>query len=991
MNSTTEIEQNGAKRDPNEMAIKVGDIVSVRHRLWRVDFTNNDKKLFTATNIDGGDPRQQSFYYPLEKVKEAAVPKPSVNIVGDAASNKLLMQSFRYSILHGSAPLLSLQRSCVLPTNYQLVPVVMALNKSQRVRMLIADDVGLGKTIEAGLIATELMARNLVSRILVICPKNLTAQWKDALSSFFQIDAKIMSSVDRRVLERTLPPGASPWRHYPHLVCSIDYAKRDAVQNLVLEVPWDLVIVDEAHLAAKPHQDSEKQSVSMERYNFISKLAKSPQVKHLLLLTATPHNGYTDTYASLMDMLDCGIVTGPQNAPHIHKDIAKEHVCQRRRKDVEDWFKKQDNEKSPFPSRKQEDVIIELNDIEKEISQKLDDYGKGIIALADKENSFVIRKTARWVVMHLHKRALSSPYSFRKSLDNRLKRVREKIEKNETIEEKDINELQAKANVMDEDIAEDLSDEEVSLRADQMSFGSIAALENEKDELETLIELSKKLDPVHDSKLRRLTDAPNGILRKTLSDTPEHRKIIIFTRYKDTLEYLKKEIPKRMKLKNEIVTVDGDDTDAVRTENLAKFQNSDIGILIATDCISEGINLQHMANQIIHYELPWNPNRLEQRNGRVDRYGQKTENAYIWTLVMNDTLDATIFEVLVKKANKIRVDYGFAPPFFGDDNNIFDMIQELKGVKLTSAQKSLFEFGTNEQKADNSKRIANTGKINPFDDDVIENIKSESFYGQSNVDLSEIRKRLKDTEALIGTQEDFQKFVLNGLKQFGCIITDNEDIHETMRIELSDKLKVTGSENAIKKATFDPKIAIENSDITHLNIGHPAIRRLFELVKIGFFDSKNKDYGRTAIITTSDVSKTTALYYFLVRFSVGTNPISIIEEILPIACNLIDKKPLVNNEIEQLQKAMPARSSHPIEYYQKHLEIAMKDENYRDPFDAVVNEHIATITQDRQILKDKLMKDSNKSPEWLDGFTNIKLASHDLIAVRLYEPVPKVG
>ena len=174
------------------MNLNIGDIIDLRHRLWRVDFVNHECKIFQATNIDGGRSRQQQFYYPLETVREAHIPEPSLDRIGDSATNKLLVQSFRYSILHGSAPLLSLQRSSVIPTHYQLVPVVMALNKSERVRMLIADDVGLGKTIEAGLIATELLSRNLVSRILVVCPKNLCEQWHDALHSFFQIDAKII-------------------------------------------------------------------------------------------------------------------------------------------------------------------------------------------------------------------------------------------------------------------------------------------------------------------------------------------------------------------------------------------------------------------------------------------------------------------------------------------------------------------------------------------------------------------------------------------------------------------------------------------------------------------------------------------------------------------------------------------------------------------------------------------------------------------------------
>jgi SNF2 family DNA or RNA helicase len=318
---------------------------------------------------------------------------------------------------------LSLQRSSVIPTHYQLLPVVMALNKSERVRMLIADDVGLGKTIEAGLIATELLSRNLVSRILVVCPKNLCEQWHDALHSFFQIDAKIISSVNRRVLEKNLPPGESPWRHYPFLISSIDYIKKDPTKYQALEVPWDLVIVDEAHIASKPHQTAEKQSMSMARYNFVKELAARKQVKHLLFLTATPHNGYTDTYASLLDMLDCGIVSGPVNEPKINKEIAKNHVCQRRRKDVVEWFKGNSAEDNPFPERNHSDIVIEMShDEEKLVIKELEKYGTGILNLAEGGNH-KIRMTAQWVVMHLHKRALSSPSALQISLKNRLGKV----------------------------------------------------------------------------------------------------------------------------------------------------------------------------------------------------------------------------------------------------------------------------------------------------------------------------------------------------------------------------------------------------------------------------------------------------------------------------------------------------------------------------------------------------------------------------------------
>jgi phage-related protein len=161
----------------------------------------------------------------------------------------------------------------------------------------------------------------------------------------------------------------------------------------------------------------------MEIYDFVRELTRSKQVKHLLMLTATPHNGYIDTYASLMDMFDCGIVAEPQNEPRINREIAIAHVCQRRRKDVEDWFKEHDEEKSPFPDRKQQEVGIDLNEVEKQMVQVLEEYGKGIIELADRDKRQMVRNTAHWVVMHLHKRGLSSPEALRISLKNRLERA----------------------------------------------------------------------------------------------------------------------------------------------------------------------------------------------------------------------------------------------------------------------------------------------------------------------------------------------------------------------------------------------------------------------------------------------------------------------------------------------------------------------------------------------------------------------------------------
>ena len=954
------------------MNAKVGDIVELRGRLWRLDSIENN--IIAATNIEGGEIEQRRFFLPFETIRRANIELPNPEILGDPASNKLLIQAYRYSMLHGAAPLLSLQRSSVIPTNYQLVPVVMALKKSNRVRMMIADDVGLGKTIEAGLIVSELMARNLAARILVVCPRNLREQWREALEYFFHIDARVISSMHRRVLERQLPPGASPWEHYRCLVASIDYLKRDPIKHQVLEVPWDLVIVDEAHLAAKPHQSGENQSVSMDRYDFVKEL--SSRTKHLLFLTATPHNGYTDSYASLLRMLDGHLVSGSISEPKINRELARENICQRRRKDVENWFKEHSEEENPFPQRMQEEVLVDLVfDDEREVLRTLGNYGTKILDSAE-GGSHKIQITAKWTVMHLHKRALSSPASLRQSLKNRKGRLMDRIQNAEAEEQTSITPEQAKATALDEDLGDEETDEEASYRADRNVFGSPEANKAEIAELEKLIEMADKVTPAKDSKLRKLT-GPSGILSQAIAGYFGPAKIIIFTRYKDTLDYLEKEIPRRLpesKSDIKIITVYGDLNEAQRKEKLADFQRLDKGILIATDCISEGINLQHMANQMIHYELPWNPNRLEQRNGRIDRYGQKVKVVHIKTLVMSDTLDATILKVLVEKARRIREEYGFSPPFFGDDANVIDMIRE-QGVDFPSIQKRLIDFGEESQSRE---------QIDPFSKEIIDRIKTDSFYGQSDVDLSEVRNRMKETDELIGTEEDFRRLVKNSLQSLGCSVQDNKDLDHTLRIDFSNSLlAVPGQDCVIERATFDPKLALQNKDIVQLNAGHPVVRRAIELVRQSVFDGRTAGYGRTAAIATSAINKVTSLYHFLARFTVNTKPVGIIEEIIPLACDLTGANSLDANDIDALWRSKPEQLKRTKEEIIPHLKDAIDSSVYTQLLQKRLEERLKAIKQERTELKKKFV---DADDAWLDGIEDVSLASSDLLSVTVYYP-----
>ena len=203
-------------------SFRPGTIIRTRHRLWRVDRYEGEELL--ATTIDGGETEQHRLYLgvdlngrPFESIVQAQLELPDTRKVGYPAAQDLLLRAYRLSLLHGSAPLLSLQRSRVVPTNYQLVPVALALEEP-RVRLAIFDDVGLGKTIEAGLIITELLARQMAARVLVICPANLREQWREALAYFFHLEARIISTRHRREMERQLPIGANPWEFYRCLI-----------------------------------------------------------------------------------------------------------------------------------------------------------------------------------------------------------------------------------------------------------------------------------------------------------------------------------------------------------------------------------------------------------------------------------------------------------------------------------------------------------------------------------------------------------------------------------------------------------------------------------------------------------------------------------------------------------------------------------------------------------------------------------------------------
>ncbi|MBN1580239.1 MAG: DEAD/DEAH box helicase [Anaerolineae bacterium] len=974
------------------MQFPPGTVVKNRSRLWRVDAQAGD--VLFATSIDGGEAQQAKFYIPLENIRPGRLEPPSPGIVGHIQSQDLLLRAYRLNLLHGTAPLLSLQRSRVIPKDYQLVPVVMSL-EMPRVRMLIADDVGLGKTIEAGLILTELLARQMASRVLVIVPANLREQWREALDYFFHIPARIISSRHRREMERELPAGANPWERYRCLIASVDYAKQPAIKNQILEQQWDVVLFDEAHQVAKPHQSGPDQRVRMDRWELAAALSSSDRVRHLLLLTATPHNGYTDSFASLLRMLDVGAVTGPVHAPQIVRPVAERHVCQRRRQDVEIWF--QDDPasehrargRSPFPRRDQSEVIVPPTSYEMDAIRAVEAYGDQVLAQAT-GGSIQTRTLAHWTVMHLHKRALSSPEALRCSLRNRRDRLRRHLAgAMARAEEAAITLDVARANVLDEDTGERLSDEEAGQRTERVVYGSAEQIQAELALLEEVLAQAEKVTPSRDNKLRTLLDT---VLQQRLAVDP---KLIVFTRYVDTMNYLEAQIRRDKRYaRTTVLTIHGGLNERQRQEVFYQFERAELSVLVATDAISEGINLQHAAAQVVHYELPWNPNRLEQRNGRVDRFGQRKPVVYVRTMVMDETLDATILKVLVEKAAQIRRDYGFAPPYFGDEANVLDLIREHE--VLRPQQLSLFD----QRQPDEEGQVED-----PFSEETLERIKGDSFYGQTQVSLPDIERRLEETAATVGSPQQIRDFLFSGLSRFGCSMTENGDrngrVDGSYRIAITEPALQTASVgDVIARATFDPEWALDDPDVTLLDVGHPLVRRLIEEVKQNAFreglSQKDREhYGRTAYVVTPDVDEVTALFHLLARYVVNTEPTAIVEELLPVAVPVYggewsvlegQQTMVTSEEARQLGNAQPSAQTRTESEVREILADALAIEGLERLFQRAVETRRQERVAERQRMRQQMEAQGTKDVTWLRGIDDLSPGSYDLLAVTVYYP-----
>lgn len=532
----------------------------------------------------------------------------------------------------------SLLNSRIKIEKYQFVPLIKALN-SLPPRILIADDVGLGKTVEAGIIFQELTSRNIASRVLIVVPASLQNQWKDEMKNKFGVDFEIFDSVRIKELRKNIVTGMNLWEKYPRIISSIDYLKRSDIRRQMADSNWDLVIIDEAHyLSSVGNTDRSRFG------EFISRRAQA-----LILLTATPHNGNDAAFIKLLRSLD------PYVSEHVLSDkkFLNRYVVRRLKKDILDNWVRPDIET----------VNVSLSEgKEKEIYENANSYISSVWKKNEKEN-----ESTAFAMIILKKRMMSSFYSFKCSLENRRNKLMEYISGERGIEEgkfsidTDKRQRYFEGTTLTEAQKENLENKYL----EAITAGTPKEVSAEVETIDALLSklndlgIDPQLGIAHgDEKSRRLVS-----LLDELGVSAGREKAIVFTEYIDTQHFIVEFLNQKV-YEGHIVTINGAMNSQEKEEAKRAFEHEDNWLLVATDAASEGLNFQERCHIVINYELPWNPNRLLQRIGRVDRYGQ-TERVIVKNLYFTNTYEGEILSLLMDKLKRIIDRIGSANDVLG--------------------------------------------------------------------------------------------------------------------------------------------------------------------------------------------------------------------------------------------------------------------------------------------------------------------------------------
>lgn len=786
--------------------------VRVRDRLWEVEAVRGGGKetfleLRRADNRAG--PRRLTVLADPEIERSLRVETATQLRFepGNPVRLAELHDALALTMAHGRGDLLAVEHGRIDVEPYQLVPVLAGI-RQPRVRLLIADDVGLGKTIEAGLVLLELARRGRADRVLIACPAGLQDQWVEEMRFRFNLDFAKVDSKKWLELRRDNPTTVSPWTAVPYAVSSIDYLKNN-LSAIESAPPFDVVIVDEAHHVARAYAGEGRSSASDR-----SRLARvlADHSRELLLLSATPHNGYQESFASILQLL----------SPHLAADdgrldplLVRPYIVRRLKEDVARGDPPQPISRRHPPRP----IKVSPTGREKEIHQRLRGHSKRVLKALRNTDSYYVQAFALEV---LRKRALSSPYALLQSLRRRAENLG--VPAVDHTGRRRLDALQQYRG----DTA--LPESEL-LTTEELALGGVAAhlpeedLREEQRLVATLLRQVEALGPGDDSKLTRL----RGWLEGFHAGRPGER-VILFTEYRDTLDYLELNLGL-----GPLLRIDGSIPLAKRRAVLERFAGTPGAILLATDAAGEGLNLQDACHVVVHYELPWNPNRLEQRNGRVDRYGQQhiVEIGYLY---LAETRDEEILQRLREKLEVITKQLGSSSDVLGVagrsdviDGLLEDLSERELEERLERAAQEVREY------------LERTGALA-----LMQGMRNEGEAEQATAAARE------QARWLLPDFEDFRKLVVSVVDQCGGWVKSSGEVIEINPGPLLSQYPRVPTEPF--KATFSRAVALDpaNRGLAFLTPVHPMVRAVLQRVRARMYDERAADRVAVRPVTTEE-------------------------------------------------------------------------------------------------------------------------------------------
>lgn len=588
-----------------------------------------------------GQTGNQLLYRSDEEKLEIVEARKTWDFNTDGDIFRMAAEAYRIHLAHLFDPVLAVHTSLIEPLPHQITAVYGDMLPRQPLRFLLADDPGAGKTIMAGLLIKELIVRGDVQRCLICAPGGLAAQWQDELWFKFQMHFQIMS---KEIVESAV--SGNPFVEKDQLIIRLDQiARNEDLQEKLRKTEWDLIIVDEAHKMSAHFWGQDLKET--QRY----KLGKTLRdiSRHFLLMTATPHNGKEEDFQLFMALLDADRFEG-RFREGVHK-VDTSDLMRRMAKEELMYF----DGRPLFPERRAYTVDYPLSPMEADLYRDVTEYVRNEFNRAEKLGDDKRKGTVGFALTILQRRLASSPEAIYRSLERRRKRLEKRLAEVERLQQQmDVVELDI-PTYNEEDLLdfEDAPAEEMEALEEQISDSATAALTiaELQAEIETLKDLEQMAYKVRRSGTDRKWEEMASIIQedeRMLDSSGQRRKLVIFTEHRDTLTYLHERITTLFGRDEMIVSIDGSVPRDTRRAIEDRFRNDpDVYFLLATDAAGEGINLQR-AHLMINYDLPWNPNRLEQRFGRIHRIGQ-TEVCHLWNLVAGQTREGYVYQRLLSK------------------------------------------------------------------------------------------------------------------------------------------------------------------------------------------------------------------------------------------------------------------------------------------------------------------------------------------------------